>query len=281
MKRKTIFFLVFCFFAAISCKNHDSARGFTMQDKPVINAMNIASEAPPPPPPPEAIKINRYSPKLVKKGELIISTDDIESAKTLLYGFIRKCNGYVTTENLAKNDYTTCYDISLNIQASCFDLFLHLLDSARLNIVAKNFSVEDVSLNYIDDSTRLQNKKKLETRYTDLLSKTKDIKDVLEIEEKLEEIQSDIEVKESQLKLLDKQIAFSEFTVKIEKEATHVSFDDRTRFTYKLWQGIVLGWDGIKSVIVILFSIWPLYFLVAILIIVIKYFKRKRKQNKN
>ena len=70
----------------------------------------------------------------------------------------------------------------------------------------------------------------------------------------------------SQLKLLDKQIAYSEFTVKIEKDVVDLPYDARTNFTYKLGQGLVARWEGLKSMIVFLISIWPLYLLIAIFI---------------
>ena len=105
------------------------------------------------------------------------------------------------------------------------------------------------------------------------------MKDLLEIEDKLEEIQTEIEVRESQLKMLDKQIAYSEFTVKIEKDNVYLPYNARSKFTYRLGQGIVAGWDGVKSMVIFLFSIWPLYLLIALVVFAIKaIIKRRKKQ---
>jgi len=232
----------------------------------------------PPPPPPK--NQGQYNPKLVKKGELTISSKDIELTKELVYRLVKECNGYVINENFTNNDYNTYFDISLNIRASHFDLFLKKLDSSKINIVSRTFSVEDISMEYIDDSTRLCNKKKLERKYIDLLAKSNDIKNLLEIEEKLEEIQTDIEVKESQLKLLDKQIAYSEVKIKIEKDITNLTYEDRTKFTYKLSQGFVRGWEGIKVVLIFLLTIWPVYILVALIYFVINPIIKRRKKKK-
>ena len=239
-------------------------------------------DVPPPPPPPgvkSASQEKNSSPKLVKKGELTIASNDLEATKALIYKFVKECNGYVTNENLVKDEIFAHIEMSLNVQASHFEMFLKLLDSSKVNIVSSTFSVEDVSLKYIDDSTRLQNKKKLEQKYRDLLSRAKDMKDLLEIEDKLEEIQTEIEVRESQLKMLDKQIAYSEFTVKIEKDNVYLPYNARSKFTYRLGQGIVAGWDGVKSMVIFLFSIWPLYLLIALVVFAIKaIIKRRKKQ---
>ena len=273
MKTKTTLLIVICLFAIISCRNKDEN-----MEKAVFAEMMVTPGSEIPPPPPPSKNQGQYTPKLIKKGELTISSKDIELTKELVYRLAKECNGYVINENFINNDYYSSFDISLNIQASYFDLFLKKLDSSKINIVSRTFSVEDITMKYIDDSTRLFNKKKLEGKYLDLLAKTNDIKNLLEIEEKLEEIQTDIEVKENQLKVLDKQIAYSEFKIKIEKDITNLTYEDRTKFTYKLSQGIVKGWEGMKLIVIFLFSIWPLYILIALIYFVIKLIIKKRKK---
>ncbi len=188
----------------------------------------------------------------------------------------------MVNESLVKNEPTSYYQISLNVQASYFEKFVQLLDSSKLNIVSKSFSVEDVSMQYVDDSTRLANKKILEKRYLDLLAKTTDIKDILEVEEKLESIRTEIEVKESQMKLLNKQIAYSEINLVIEKNTSNLTYDETNKYSYKLGQGLINGWEGFKTIFVFLITIWPFYLIIACLYFLIKsiVIKRKKKRTK-
>lgn len=272
MKTRNTLLIIICLIALGSCKNKNEV----FHEKMVSTEL-MQSLAPPPPPPPNASKTQEpYTQKLIKKGELTISSNDIELTKKLIYRIVTECNGYVTNENLVKNDFFSYFEISLSIRASHFDNFLLLIDSSKIDVISRTFSVADISLKYIDDSTRLQNKKKLQKKYLDLLSKTNDIKNLLEIEDKLEEIQTDIEIKESQLKLLDKKIAYSEFTIKIEKSTSNLSYEDSNKFMYKISKGIVQGWEGIKSVLVFLFTIWPLYVLIAIIFLLIRQIKKKK-----
>jgi len=260
----------------ISCSKKQAFK----KEKGMIMEMEKFSNenVPPPPPPPSAVNQGQYNPKLVKKGDLTISSTDIESTKKLIFGFVKECNGYVINENLVAEEPSSYYQISLNIQAIQFDKFVHLLDSSKLNIVSRSFSVENVTMQYVDNVKRLENKKKLEQRYLDLLAKTKDIKDILEIEEKLENIRTEIEVKEGQLKVLDKQIAYSEFNIRIEKRNINISFDDSNKYSYKLGQGLINGWEGIKSLIIILISIWPIYLIIAIIYFVIRMIKKRKNK---
>jgi hypothetical protein len=235
--------------------------------------MELSNLAPPAPP-----QEKEYNPKLIKSGNLIISSVNIESTKNTIYSFVKTCNGYVTQENLVSNDPSSYYKISLNIDASKYERFIYLLDSAKLNIVNRSFSVEDVTMQYIDNSTRLENKRKLEKRYLDLLSKTKDIKDMLEIEEKLESIRTEIEVKEAQLKAMDKQIAYSAFDITITRASSNLTLSEKNKYSHKLGQGIYAGWEALKQFVIILFSLWPLYLVLVIIYLVFRKLKKSKKE---
>jgi hypothetical protein len=221
------------------------------------------------------------NPKLIKKGELTINATNLDSVKSTICRFVSACNGYVKSENYSNYYGSPSYELSVNIQATHFDDFLKMLDSSGIDIISRTFSVEDVTLKYVDDSTRLANKKKLEKKYLELLSKANDIKSILEIEDKMEEIQTDIEIMDSQLKMLDKQITYSEFTIKIEKKYTNLSYEKSNKFLYKLGQGIVSGWTSAKTIVIFLFSIWPVYVLIFIAFIILRKVIRRRKSGKS
>jgi hypothetical protein len=220
------------------------------------------------------------NPKLIKKGELTIRATNIDSVKSVIYRFVKDCNGYVKSENYSNHYDSPSYEILVNVQSTQFDAFLNLLTSSGIDIVSRSFSVEDVTMQYIDDSTRLANKKQLEKKYLDLLSKTNDVKNLLEIENKVEDIQTDIEIMEIQMKIFDKQINYSEFLIKIEKKYTDLSYENSNKFLYKLGQGIVNGWGSAKAIIIFLFSIWPVYILFFIIYIPLRMFLKRRKQTK-
>lgn len=228
-------------------------------------------------PPPQAPREELYNPKLIKKGSLTVSSTSIESTKSLIYEFVKKCKGHVVNESFVANDPYSYYQLSLNVQADLFNRFFELIDSAKLVVIAKSFSAEDVTMQYIDNTTRLENKKKLEKRYLELLSKTKDIKDMLDIEEKLENIRSDIESRESQMKVMEKQIAYSKINLKIEKRYINLTYEEKNKYSYKLFLGLEKGWQGIKAAVIFLMSIWPLYIITLGVVYLVKFFRKKRK----
>ena len=273
MKQKQLLVLIAFLLSMVSCKDKEILHSESVLGIAAADMMSFA----PPPPPPGGSDQDQYNPKLVKKGELKISSQDIEATKQCIYGFVKTCNGHVTEEKMEKNEVSSSISIELTIQASLFDQFVYKLDAGKLNIVSRNFTSEDVTMKYIDDSTRLQNKKRLEKKYLDLLSKTNDVADLLAIEGKLESVQSDIESREAQLKILNKRIAFSEFSIMIEKYDPYFDFQVRNTFSYKLKTGLIRGWEGIKVGFVFLVSIWPLYILTVIILILVRLVRKRRK----
>lgn len=221
-----------------------------------------------------------YSPKLIKKGEITFSAIDVEKTKNDLYILVKNCNGHIINEELKANDPSSFYSISLNIPASNFEKFIASIDSKKFNIISKSFSTQDVTMEYVDNETRLENKRKLESRYLELLTKTKDIKDMLEIEEKLESIRSDIESRENQLKVMNQQIAYSEFTIQIQKQYSNITEQEKNKYSYKLKQGLINGWDGLKFFIVFIITIWPLLLISTGIIVFIKYLIKKLKKKR-
>jgi hypothetical protein len=266
------------FLSVSACNRSGSSDSFAKSANYEVSQMESA--VPPPPPGSSTTNQSNYNPKLIKTGNLTISSNAIEETRKTLYELVKACKGNISNEELVKSDFSTYYEIQLNVEATHFDEFLRLIDSVGLNIVSRSFSVEDISMRYIDDSTRSQNKKKLEQKYLYLLSKAADMRSTLDIEAKIEEIRTDIEVKEGQLKLLDKQVAYSDFSVRIETDNLNLSNSTRNKFTHRIGKGLSNGWYGLKEFLIFLVTIWPVYIVIAGFIYLIRYIIRRKRKNK-
>lgn len=220
---------------------------------------------------------NEYETKVIKTGNILVTSKDIEEAKTIIYKFVIKCKGNIVNENLISQEPLSYYDIQLNIRADLFDQFFKLIDSSGLNIISKSFNSTDVTLDYVDNKTRLENKKKLEQSYLNLLSKAKDIKSILEIEEKLESVREDIESGESQMKVMEKQISYSSVTLRIEKQDINLTYKEKSKYWYRIWRAIIDGWSGIKTLLILIITIWPIYAIIIGVYFLIRFLRRRKR----
>lgn len=273
MKPKFIFF-IFLILSACNKENNYNV-------KSVSCALASISESVQPPPPPGEYRDNpENQTKLIKTGNLKIIAKDIETIKLKLNEILLNCKGTITYESLTKNETESSYSLLYSVPANNFDKFTHLIDSLNLNIAEKTYKVSDVTLKYIDETSRLNNKKKLEKTYTDLLTKATSIKNIIDIQEKIEEIRADIESREEQLKTLNNKIAFSEFDITLETPQKEKKLNSRknenvfSRFT----DAITSGFSSIIDSFIFLISIWPIYILLFILFLIFRYYRKKHKK---
>ncbi len=80
MKTKLLFISTICLILIISCNKKSGYQSDLM-----VMAPQEFSSPPPPPPPPSVSLKEEYAPKLIKKGDLTISSSDIESTKKQIY----------------------------------------------------------------------------------------------------------------------------------------------------------------------------------------------------
>ena len=95
--------------------------------------------------------------------------------------------------------------------------------------------------NEIDYSAAL-NKKQLEKKYLDILTKAKSVKEILEVEKELGKLREDIESVEGRLKYLQNQVSFSTLSINFYKTESNSS-----GFGKRISNGFSNGFENLKS----------------------------------
>jgi hypothetical protein len=231
-------------------------------------------------PPRKGPPVDASQTKLIKSGNLTILSKNIEKDKNLINSIVQQCNGSILVETFEKSDESNVisYSIRAKIVSDCYELFQNLIDSSKLDISYKSFEIQDVTAEFIDNAKRLETKKKLETRYYELLKQAKTVNDVIKIEDKLSTIRADIETQEGQFKVLNNEIDYSHFSIRIEQKQTEVV--PKSSYLKSIFDGIKQGWEFAKNIVVFLIIIWPVYILAGIGLFIFFKIRKKRKQHK-
>ena len=218
--------------------------------------------------------------KIIKSGTIEFEASNINAARKRILQSLKKYGGYVDEDNQTTNSDINRkeYNLKISIPAKYFDFLVDSVSASADKIDTKNISISDVTTRYIDMKTRLDNKKILENRYLELLKKGTKISDLLEIENKLTEIRSDIESAQGQLNYLNKQVAYSSLDITFYTKATTQNVDDR--FTNKFETSINAGWVFIKNVFFGIISIWPLLIIIGIVYFIFKNSGKRRRVKK-
>ena len=201
---------------------------------------------------------------------------NLYKSKKVIDKLTKKYQGYYSTEKLSKTDEALTYDLEIRIPSSNFEALVNHIENGKDEITEKNINTRDVSEEYYDLETRLENKKAYLKRYKELLNKANSIADIIAIEENIRTIQEEIESSLGRLNYLKDQIGYSTLNIYLSTEIHHSSSGKSPGFFTKIGSSLGKGIDLIMNFIFWIISIWPIDILVVTLTIwVVK--KRKKK----
>ncbi|WP_230406427.1 DUF4349 domain-containing protein [Flavobacterium fluviale] len=232
--------------------------------------------SPQPPPPPRADQ--QIEQKIIKEATLRFETDNLETSFIQIEKAVAASKARIINDSEGK-DYATAFrNLIIKVPSQNFDLFVNDVSKGVSYFETKNISAEDVTEQYIDLTSRLKTKKKLEERYLEILKKANKVSDILEIEEQISAIREEIEAKEGQLKYLESRVSESTVTIEfyktiVEKEGVKISYGS------KLGNAVKSGFYTLSDLLISLLSVWPLIIIFFVLAYFIrKRFKRRKKE---
>lgn len=227
---------------------------------------------------PPATNTNEVSKKIIKEGNISFETNDIKQTRNAIGNSLSKFGGYISEESESNaTDYNRKeYNLKIRVPAKNFDQFLNGVTAVAVKIDSKNIRIKDVTTEYIDISTQLANKKKLEERYLELLKKANKMADLLEIESKLTEIRTDIESTQGRLNYLVKQVDYSSLDITFYTKQMVVQGNGNT-FGYRLKSSLADGWIFLGGLFFGFVQLWPIWILFFLFIYLIKRWRRRRR----
>lgn len=209
------------------------------------------------------------------------SVKDIAGFQTSIYSIAEKNHGYISNIESMNKENSDDYDmqsiiITFRVPKDNFNVAMESLDSLFLSIDQKNVTVEDVTEQYVDLELRLKSKKESEKRFLAILASAKTVTEILEVEQALSNIREQIESIEGSLKYLQDRVSYSTITLEAYVKKAGIS---RPRFIIRLKDALSKGFDGLISILLFLITIWPLYIILIIVFIFIKFVFKKKKQD--
>ncbi|PWH83951.1 DUF4349 domain-containing protein [Algibacter marinivivus] len=201
-----------------------------------------------------------YSPetstqKIIKTSYLKFETDDLDKTYLQIKKAIQDNKGFIKDDNSNKSYNTITRHIIVRIPTNNFQ---NTLDAVSKNVDyfdTKRISAKDVTEEFIDLEARLKAKLTLEKRYLELLSKAKNVKEMLEIERELSNIREEIEAKQGRLKYLQNKVSLSTLDIEFYKLTSEAPVTKS--YSTKMWNAIKAGFNGISIFFLGLLHIWP------------------------
>lgn len=194
--------------------------------------------------------------KLIKDAFLVFETQDLENTFTSIVSLVKKHNGYIQNDNSNKSYNRISRQLTIRIPTKTFQNTIDSISKTVKHYDTKNISLKDVTEEFIDLEARLKAKRELEKRYLEILSKAKNIKEILEVEKALSQIREDIEAKQGRLQYLQNKVSLSTISVEFYK-TTATESGVTISYGKKMWNALKSGFNGLSYFILGLLNIWP------------------------
>lgn len=219
--------------------------------------------------------------KIIKDGRISIKTNDIVLGKKNVDALVKQFNGYYDNEELQNDDRNTSYDLKIRVPAKNFEELVAAIESGKDEIINKSIHSRDVTGEYIDIESRINSKREYLKRYKELLAKANTVKDILEIQENIRNLQEEIESREKQLKYLSDQVDFSTLDINLFKlkEYTYKPVQE-DKFLERIKKSVSNGWSSFVSLVLWIISKWPYLLLIVAIYLIYKNKKKKQKNSK-
>ncbi len=152
--------------------------------------------------------------KLIKTSYITLEVEAFYDASTSIKGIVSHYNGYVADTSEKDDDGRKYGYIIVRVPQQYFEDVIEEIKALGKVEEAKT-AVKDVTEEYVDLQARLNNLKKQEERYLEILEVATTVEDILEVEIQLERIRGEIESYEGRLRYFDDVIDYATIQVNL------------------------------------------------------------------
>ena len=146
--------------------------------------------------------------KLIYTGHISLGVENLSETKNAVEQWLKKYDGYIS--NLSESQRSV--NFTVNVPQKNF--FAAMEESASFGKVkSKNVNCRDVTEQFYDLQTRLDTRHILLERLQNYLASSSNVKDLIEIETKINDVTSELEQMQGNMNRLQKQIVFSQIEV--------------------------------------------------------------------
>ncbi|UTC49922.1 DUF4349 domain-containing protein [Treponema sp. OMZ 855] len=214
--------------------------------------------------------------QLIKEGSINFETHDIAETRQHIESLVQKYGAYISQEDERASSSRIYQNMTVRIPKTHFDVFVTELSGGVKKIDEKSITVQDVTEEFIDSTARLAVKKETEQGYLRLLNQAKTIKDILDIQNELQDIRSDIESIEGRLRYLKNSVNFSTLHISMYQQIEAAS--ETGSVFMPVWDAIKGGVQAFAAVCIALLYGWVFIALgIAAMLIILRLRKRRRK----
>ncbi len=210
---------------------------------------------------------------IVRTGEMSLVVEDVVDVRDEIAQLALSFDGYVVSSRIWGEEQDMRGRISIRVPDDRFEQALAELRELAVRVTSESTDSQDVTEEYVDLESRLNNAEATESQYLALLEKATEVEDILRIYDSLSRVRGDIEQIKGRMQYLERTSSMSLISVHLELEAAVKPWNAPEIFKSAIRGIVIFGqWLGTAVIWLLIFiPVWG-----AILGII--YWRRHKKK---
>lgn len=231
--------------------------------------------------------------KVIKSGYISLETEKFDLVFDSITNKTNEIGGYVRSSSISKNDVRIYENnkykkqslrngyLEVKIPKENFDEFLNFLKSTA-DVISLNTNTQDITESYDITKSRLDALFVQESRILEIMKKAEKVTDLIQLENELNRIRTEIQIASNQLNGWNNQIQYSSISVNI-KEVLPEN-DTITIKEKNVWELSKKGFiktanfliETVQYLIIVLISLIPVLIVIGIILVVVLIVRKKK-----
>lgn len=216
-----------------------------------------------------------WNKKIIKTATVKLELNDYKKYNEQVRLSVKQFGGYIATEEQTQSEYQIENIVTIKVPVDKFEEAMNALPGNEAKVMERRITSEDVTSEYVDIKSRLASRKQVLAKYLEFLRQSKNMEEMLQVQNEINEIQENIESAAGRAQYLSHSAAFSTINLtyyQLLNGAT--STDDSASFFNKIVNAFKNGLQWVSELTIAITSIWPF---MVIIIGVYVWFKKVRK----
>ncbi|MCR4747944.1 MAG: DUF4349 domain-containing protein, partial [Clostridiales bacterium] len=223
--------------------------------------------------------------KIIRNAAIDLSTEKYSETLKAIEKATADLGGYIESSHETKYDNYSYTSMTVRVPTGKLDEFLSKMDGAA-TVTSKSITSDDITASYIDTESHLKALRTEQDTLLELLSQANGLTEILEIQDRLTDVRSQIEYYQSLMNTYDNELEYS--TVSIDVNEVKHEVVSGEGFWAKIGAGLKESFYNVGTGIANFFS-WivihiPYLLILAVLLfaicVIIKKIRAKRKAKK-
>ncbi|MCZ7393336.1 MAG: DUF4349 domain-containing protein [Candidatus Methanoperedens sp.] len=210
--------------------------------------------------------------KIVSTASLTIEVKSVDSVFKEITKIVQANQGFISSSSTYDAGGRNNGQVTVRVPQKSFYSTIEQIEPLG-TVKSKQISGQDVTEEFIDLGARLDNLKKQESRFQEILKNASTVKDVLEVERELERVRGDIESLTGRMNYLNQSIEMSTIAVNAMEPAPITG--EGWGLTDALRAAVTGFIESVKGIIVFIGYILPIAVFIAVIIYIALGIKRK------